>query len=209
MLKKGYMIFVCSILFCYTVNALPQDWPCGEFAVSKGELLAEDEDSVEYIYRGSKDTYQIEVPLWIDKAEPFRFADCGSHGCSGTVKDTANHAQETVSFFCEENNKDNFDKASCYIGGNDELIFSASNNVYISKSCKGSEIYSRIDLQKCHDCRCIAEYFDKNGAKRQGVLPLNCTRETKDKIHCYTYNGYENAALGTMEDFKNCTDFAL
>ncbi|MBP3687546.1 MAG: hypothetical protein J6J35_04175 [Alphaproteobacteria bacterium] len=220
MWKKGYTttlnkLTIISCFLCGKAIALPQDWPCEEFIVEKNQITEQSATDTTYLYKGQTGNYFLEIELTQDKNFPALFADCGTHGCPGTLKELTSKRQENINFFCETIIENDYNKIKCFAGGGDEyLLTKATDNIYQTKICSSENSHTiQLDLSTCNQCHCILSYYDKNNIKQAGTWSMNCTRESPTQIRCFTSDGYtawrNYDYINATQDFQNCIDLTL
>lgn len=197
-------------LSCGWACALPQDWPCEAIEVIKTDVISDAKDDFEYRYYGETDKYILDVNLSGSHQYPLLFANCGTSGCSGIIKEKSTGRAENLRFFCEEHS-DDFVKVKCAVGFGEEAVFDKRNdNEYVVHYC--ADDFNKMlyfNLNECKKCHCIMHWAD--GEKNiSGEYMMGCTKE-QDKIHCFTYGGYEEWCdfKNDIKDYENCVGLKL
>lgn len=220
MWKKGFTntlnkLFIGCLLSCGSAQALPQDWPCEELIAEKHQITEQSATDTTYLYKGQTGNYFLEIELIQDKNFPALFANCGTHGCSGTLKELTTKRQEYLNFFCETIIENDYDKIKCFVGGGDEyLLTQTADTIYQTKTCTSPDSYTiALDLSTCNSCHCRLTYLDEKNNPTSGVWPMNCTRESPTTIRCFTEDGYtawrDYNDINASQNFQNCVDLKL
>ena len=188
------MLFSCGKAY-----ALPQDWPCKTFEIEKYEG-AENKSSDDYItYHGQDGDYLLNVNIFWKTNLPLD--DCGTAGCTGTIKNVKTGQEEDLRFFCEAEN--NFDIAKCYIRAGEEYILTKISEEYYRVNLCDNTSYKYVRLNECFGCTCVLHNSDKQNGEAD--LYMGCKKNEND-LHCMTGNIYSETynPAGSVDDFKNC-----
>lgn len=202
-------LFLLTILLKEKAYALPQDWPCNPIEVYKQSVLSDEGDDFEYRYQGETGGFVLNIDLAGSHTYPTLFANCGTAGCFGNVKEKLTRRTEVLRFFCEEYN-DDYTKVKCVAGFGDEAYFEEKDEgEYVLHYCTDdlSKIlsFNKFDCERCH---CRMSWYDGDVKKEPGNLMMACDFKEK-KAHCFTLNGYtEQPGLDRrIDDFENCVGF--
>ena len=205
---KIKFLFLLIVFSCGTAYALPQDWPCFGIEVEKYKVIKAMDDNYKYSYKGEKNGYFLDIDLSGYYSFPTSFADCGTAGCFGTITEKSTGRRESLKFFCEDYN-DDYTKVVCHVGFGEEVIFDGTENGnYVVHYCSDDKQKTlHLNLSDCNKCHCTMYWYDGTIKNTTGEYNMACKKE-KNRIHCFTYSGYETwrGFQNKDDDFKNCVN---
>lgn len=184
---------------CGNAYALPQDWLCKTFELEKTEESGNKNSDDYTIYRGQDGYYLLNVNVFW-RAD-MKSDDCGTAGCSGTIKNIKTGQEEHLRFFCEA--ADNFDVAKCYIRSGEEYVLPRVSEGYYQLDLCDHTSSKYVRLDECFGCTCILH--DAYKQSKDSDLYMGC-KKNENSLHCMTGNIYSETynPEGGSEDFKNC-----
>ncbi len=197
-LKNSFLFFFLGLVFtCGKAYALPQDWPCDAVdlnIISKGVEWG-------HMFQGNDGLYEITIHNFDGNEEQPHVYNCGNSGCLGTMKNLKTGTSENMRFDCLFNSQKKSLRCS-RIDGDEYLLTKESCGEYRVQLCGG--YYKYLDINQCVGCSCVLQ--DSRGKQVSSDMKVNCTRESNDKLRCFSYDGYESWCNfeNKDQDFENC-----
>ena len=182
---------------CGKANALPQDWPCDEInlnIIGKGNEWG-------HKFQGNNGKYEITIHNFDENENQPHIYNCGNSGCLGTMKNLKTGKSENMRFDCLFNTQKKL--LRCYrIDGEEYLLTKVSAEKYQVHLC--NNYYKFLNINQCSGCKCTLQ--DSRGKQKASDIQMNCTRESDNKLRCFSYEGYESWRnfKNKDEDFENC-----
>ena len=185
-------------MFCGEAFALPQDWPCNTDNIDLSSVGVG--TSYGKQYRGNNGEYEIVIDNY-DATEPS--ANCGTTGCTGTIKNLQTGKSENLRFGCTYySEKENL---HCARLAEEYILAPSDAGIYAVGYCPDvpSNIM-KINIADCNKCHCAAYYYDDK-TKTSEKNYLACTVEGS-ALHCFTSYAYEawRNFENQPDDYANC-----